>query len=255
MKTNIHSIYIILISILLLSISCSKDELTKILEECKIDINAIDFTFGIDYGNPEKYLIPGEQSDLNDTYLEEIRNEVGAPSVSIDFILQVCHWINQNFTFENAGGTMIGKNTVDELYEMKTFYGCHSLSLLISSVIREFGFPAVMIETANVNWGYAYHAGNVQYFSGHVMSEIYVENKWILLDNNCTYVEEYDPLNPFISAMYSWQDDYFVYAKGIDTWDYSERDESFTHDSMIFFAENIICFEDMFNTVDYQWSN
>ena len=45
------------------------------------------------------------------------------------------------------------------------------------------------------------------------MSEIFVEKKWILLDNNCTYVEEYDPLNPFISAMNSPQDDYFVYAK------------------------------------------
>ncbi len=150
---------------------------------------------------------------------------------------------------------MIGKNTVDELYEIKTFYGCHSLSLIISSVLREFGFPAVMIETANIQWGYDYNAGNVQYFKGHVMSEIFVENKWILLDNNCTYVEEYDPLNPFISAMNSPQDDYFVYAKGIDIWDYSGRDDSFTHDNMVFFSENIYCFEEMFNTVNYNWSN
>jgi len=253
MKT--YTILIILIALPLLWESCSKDDVTGTLEECEIDVDAIDFSFGIDYATPEKHLIPGEESDLKDTYLEEIRTKVGTPGDSIDDILPVCHWINQNFTFENAGGAMIGKNTVDELYEMKTFYGCHSLSLIISSVLREFGFPAVMIETANIHWGYDYGAGNVQYFKGHVMSEIFVENKWILLDNNCTYVEEYDPLNPFISAMNSPQDDYFVFAKGVDIWAYSGRDDSFTHDNMVYFSENIHCFEEMFNTVSYNWSN
>ncbi len=219
MKT--YTILIILIAIPLLLGSCSEDNVTDTLEECEIDIDTIDFTYGIDYANPDKYLIPGEESDLKDTYLEEIRNKVGTPGDSIDDILLVCH----------------------------------SLSLIISSVLREFDFPAVMIETANIQWGYDYNAGNVQYFKGHVMSEIFVENKWILLDNNCTYVEEYDPLNPFIFAMNSPQDDYFVYAKGIDIWDYSGRDDSFTHDNMVYFSKNIYCFEEMFNTVNYNWSN
>jgi len=36
--------------------------------------------------------------------------------------LEVCQWINQNCEFEDAGGAMAGKNTVDEFYEIKTFY-------------------------------------------------------------------------------------------------------------------------------------
>ena len=225
------------------------------LDECEINIDTIDFSFGIDYDNPAKYLIPGEESDLNDIYLEEIRNAVGTPNNNIDDILLICHWVNQNFTFENAGGAMAGVNTVDELYEIKTFYGCHSLALILSSILREFGFPAVMIETAMVQWGYDYNAGIVQSFSGHVMSEIYVENKWMLLDNNCTYVEEYDTMNPFISTMNTQKKGYFVYAKGVDIWDYSDRDDSFTYDKMVSFSENIFCFEDMFNSVNYNWSN
>ena len=244
-----HTIFIILITIPLLLGSCSKNDVTDPIEECEIEIDSIDFTFGIEYASPEKYLIPGEESDLKDTYLEEIRNKVGTPENNIDDILSVCHWINQNFTFENAGGSMIGENTVDELYEIKTFYGCHSLSLIISSVLREFGFPTIMIETANIQWGYDYNSGDVQNFKGNVMSEIFVENKWTLLDNNCTYVEEYNPLNPFISAMNSPQDDYFVYAKGIDIWDYSGREDHFTQNSMVYFSE------EMFNTVNYNWSN
>ena len=253
--TKAIKIPILFALIQLLLVVCSRDSEPEINKDCKIDIETIDFSFGIDYSDPGKFLIPGEESDLKEIYLEEIRDAIGSSKDSIDDILQVCHWINRHFTFENAGGAMAGKNTVDELYEIKTFYGCHSLALIISSVLREFGFPAIMIETADVQWGYNYNAGTVQYFSGHVMSEIYVENRWILLDNNCTYVEEYNYMNPFISKMYRPTAGYFVYAKGIDIWDYSAKDDSFTHDQMVFFAENIYCFEEMFNTVTYNWSN
>jgi len=244
----------ILLTILqLFLVMCSTDKEPEIDKDCHIDIRTIDFTFGIDYSDLDKYLIPGEQSDLKDIYLEEIRAAVGTPEDNIDNILEVCQWINQHFEFEDAGGAMAGKNTVDELYEIKTFYGCHSLALIISSVLREFGFPAIMIETADVQWGYNYHEGNTQNFSGHVMSEVYVEDKWILLDNNGSYIEEYDSNNPFISKMYRPATGYFVFAKGVDTWEYSGKDDSFTHDNMLFFSENIYCFEEMFYTVSYSW--
>jgi len=234
-------------------VMCSRDEDPEIDRECHIDISSIDFTFGIDYSDLDKYLIPGEESDLKDIYLEEIRAAIGTPGDTIEDILKVCHWINQQFVFENAGGAMMGKLTVDELYEIKTFYGCHSLALIISSVLREFGFPALMIETADVQWGYNYHEGKTQNFIGHVMSEVYVEDKWILLDNNGTYIEEYDFTNPFISKMYRSTAGYFVFAKGIDIWDYNGKDDSFTHDKMVFFSDNIYCFEEMFYTVSYSW--
>ena len=113
-----------------------------------------------------------------------------------------------------------------------------------------------MVETSGVQWGYDYVAENVESFSGHVMTEIYVENKWILLDNNCSYVEEYDPLNPFIPLTNLMEKiGYFVFAKGIDIWDYRGHSDTFTKDNMLFFSENIYCFEDMFYTVDYDWNN
>ncbi len=47
----------------------------------------------------------------------------------------------------------------------------------------------------------------------------------------------------------------FSYAKGIDSWDYGVNDESDTHNKMINIAEDIDCFEDLFNTVNYYWRN
>ena len=237
-----------------ISFFCKKEN-----ETCALNMENYDYSFGIDYDNPEKYLVPGEQSDLNDTYLEEIRSIIGTPEQSIEGIRIVCNWFNSNFTFSNAGGSMIGKKTVDELYESKTFYGCHSAALIISSVLREFGFPAVMIETASIVWANEYNDGTSQGFAGHVMTEVYVSDKWILPDNNCTYVVNYDCMNPFISMKDLNYDYYkqgmFIYAKGIDMWDYGVFDESDTHEKMINFAENIVCFRDKFDSVNYTWSN
>lgn len=239
----------------LFHISCEKSsdkETISEAKECHIDIDTLDFSFGVNYENVDAYLVPAEQSDLADSNLMEVTNALGVVSLNISGVIQVCHWVNQNFVFENAGGSMIGVPTVDELFQQKKYYGCHSAALLISSILRKFGFPAVMVEAAMVDWAYAYHNGTTTSFSGHVLNEIYVENKWILLDNNCTYITDYNPLNPYINTIDG--DGYFVYAKGIDTWAYSNRDIGFTHSQMIYFSENVFCFEDLFDTVSYTWS-
>ncbi|MEN8115410.1 MAG: transglutaminase domain-containing protein [Bacteroidota bacterium] len=257
-----------LFSILMLVIilfSCSKKEETntELIDEeplpCTIDMENFDYSFGIDYNNPDNYLTPGEQSDLDDNYVEAIRNAIGTPDYDINGIKTICHWVNQNMVFSNAGGEMIGKKTANELYESKTFYGCHSQALIISSILREFGFPVVMIETASIVWAKEYNKGTNQGFAGHVMSEVYVLGKWILLDNNCTYVEDYDVMNPYISTMdknYQYnKQGLFVYTKGIDIWEYGVRSHEDTHKKMIQFATNINCFVESFYTTNYVWKD
>ena len=229
---------------------------------CNLDMENYDYSFGIEYYNTDLYRTPGTQSVLDDEYLEEIRETLGISEYSIHSIsgiMAICNWFNQNFTFIDAGGSMVGVNNVNELYEIKTFYGCHSAALVISSVLRGFGFPAVMIETASVGWAYAYYNNTSQGFVGHVMTEVYISDKWILLDNDGSYIEYYDSMNPFISTTtkgYPYnQQGLFVYAKGIDTWDYTDMQESFTDSMMINFANNIGCFEEKFNSVNYDWEN
>ena len=43
-------------------------------------------------------------------------------------------------------------------------------------------------------------------------------------------------------------------AKGVDVWEYTDRDDSFTHDNLVFFSENIYCFEVLFNSLSYYWN-
>jgi hypothetical protein len=247
-------IYPIFITVLIVcSLRCARENEEEMVHECLIDIDAIDFTFGMNYADTGRYLVPGEQSDLDAAYLEQVRNSVGDPEDSISFVQEVCRWVDTHFHFENAGGAMIGKVTVNELFESGKLYGCHSHALIVSSILRGFGFPAIMIETADVQWAYDYHDGIVDSFGGHVMSEIFVGGRWILLDNDGSYVWDYDPLDPYIPDHNHPTDAYFVFAKGLDTWDYSGKDESFTHDHMVFFSDNVYCFEEMFQSVDYTW--
>jgi len=253
---NHSSIMPLLILWLLVFVSCQslthEDEPMNIDRECYIEIDTLDFTFGIEYLDFNTYLISGDQSDLADSNLTEVINAIGEPTLDIDGIINVCHWVNLNFDFQNAGGSMIGVPSVDDLFHIKTIYGCHSAALIISSVLRETGFPVVMIETASVDWAFDYHSGATRNFYGHVMCEVYVQGKWVLVDNNGTYIEDYDPLNPYLNTADGVG--YFAYAKGVDTWEYTSRDASFTHNQMIFLAENVNCFEDMFETVVYDWS-
>jgi hypothetical protein len=244
--------YLALYLVLPALLACSRDQEAEMDTECHMDISMYDYSFGIDHGDPGRYLIPGEQSNLSDFYLEEIREVLGEPWDSMPYVLRLCEWVGENFTFDNAGGGMIGIPTVDELFLAKTFYGCHSHALIISSLLRELGFPALMIETADVQWAYDYHAGRTDSFRGHVMSEIFVADKWILLDNDGTYVEDYVYDDPFISTRFPSKG-LFVIAKGIDTWEYSHGKENFTHEKLIFFSDNIYCYEAMLNTVDYIW--
>ena len=221
---------------------------------CQLDMESFDYTFGIDYNNPSLYITPGEQSDLNDEYVEEIRAVIGTPSNDITGILSVCNWVNANFVFENAGGANAYIKTANQLYEEKKVYGCHTQSLIISSILREFGFPAIMIETADIEWAYQARDDDVDFLKGHVMSEIYLNNKWILLDNNCSYVNAYDPTNPYIEIPFT-PDGLFVFGKGIDIWSYSNNNDEFTGEGLWHLVEHLTCYEPLFNTVNYNWAN
>ena len=247
----------ILILTLLAVISCKKVDTVQSEYPCELDMERYDFSFGIEYDNPQKYLIPSDQSDVSSEYLEEIRELIGTPEMDLDGIKLVSDWFNKEFTFTSAGGANIGKFTINHHYETKTIYGCHSAALVISSVLRAFGFPTVMIETASILWAKEYFDGTNQGFAGHVMTEVYVNNNWILLDNNGTYIKDYYESNPYINTMttdfHYNEEGLFVIAKGVDIWDYGVHDHDDTRELMINFSDNLGCFEHLFGSMEYSW--
>lgn len=223
---------------------------------CGMDMTAFDYSFGIDYENPDEYLIPGTQSDISSKYVDEVIASVGEVEYSIPYLKKVCEWVNSNFTTENAWGGMIGEVHVNELFEQKIVYGCHSSVLVLSSIIRKMGFPSVMMETASITWAWEYMTHTNDEMAGHVMTEVYVNNKWVLLDN-CLCVEDYNPLNPYVSMVdkekHYYQDGLFVVAKGVDTWDYFKATGMETHELLISFAPMLKCHHEYIGSIEYSW--
>ncbi|MFO7928998.1 MAG: transglutaminase-like domain-containing protein [Candidatus Humimicrobiaceae bacterium] len=181
--------------------------------------------FGINYGNPNKYLTQGKQSQISDpTHFQTLySNEKG-----LDNLKNIYYWMKDEFSPYSAGGKTIGKVTADELLEKKSLGGCHDYALVYTAVVREIGYPAVMARTSSIVW--------VEHFKvdeearpriGHVFVEVYLNNRWILIDpTNGWYLEEgYDPSNPVIplrgniagqtEEIYG----FYVERKGLDIWD------------------------------------
>ena len=51
----------------------------------------MDFTFGIDYDDPAKYLVQGEESDLSDNNLKIVRDAIGSIGILLS-VMPVVPW-------------------------------------------------------------------------------------------------------------------------------------------------------------------
>ncbi|MBI5030479.1 MAG: transglutaminase domain-containing protein [Chloroflexi bacterium] len=176
--------------------------------------------FGIDYTQPSKYLTPGEQSRMSNTQvIDSLR---GKPQ-SIAHLGQIYFWIKSGFTAYAAGGAYIGKVTTDQLLTERRLSGCHDWALVYASLVRELGYPAVLVDAAGVSWAKRFRAGQKGSYLGHVFVEVFVAGKWVLIDStNNWYVEVgYDPTHAFIPIkMGDETEGMFVMRKAVDTWGY-----------------------------------
>jgi hypothetical protein len=193
----------------------------------------------VDYQNPDTYLCPGTQTLLSeDSYLSIVR-ELGEFAPTSEGIGKVFAWVRRNFAAYSAGGASIGKSEVNVLYEQKLLGGCHDWALLLSCVLRRYGYPVVMVDTAGIQWAMDFASNQTQSFSGHVFLEVFVENRWILMDSTTgEYIEAYDYHNPIIPITKPNEPiGYFVLFKGKDPADYGVTNVRLLNERMMRFSQ------------------
>lgn len=179
-------------------------------------------TFRIDYSSPELYLASGNQSTLNKKYSDEISTQIKIESNNIKGVAEIFRWKQDYFRTYSAGGKLVGKITVNQIMEEKALSGCHDHGLVLVSVFRNYGFPAIMVDTAGIQWAWDYSTEEQEGFAGHVFVEVYVNNNWILINSTSgEYVENYNPSNSVIPITSPDEDKgYFVLFKGLDPEEY-----------------------------------
>ena len=178
----------------------------------------------IDYSSPSSYLKPGPQSAIAEEHKRLIQGELGNVPHTLQGALRIQAWFNRHFS---SGGMNDPRVTVNEYLRQKQFSGCTEAALILTSVLRELGFPAVYIVTVDLPTARKTSLGS-GINSGHQMVELFVQGKWILLDDWGGYCTSYDPHNPYIIRRYgNSKDEGFVIAKGLDAWDSGLYGDSF----------------------------
>jgi len=198
-----------------------------------------DTAFGIDYDNPDKYLSQGEQSKISDTKaIEKLYSE----KKDMDHLCSIYNWLTSEFSSFTARGGHIGVVTVDQLLKERKLGGCHDYALVYSAVARHFGYPSVMLETASISWIKQFQEDRekAKAHKGHVFVEIYLDNKWILIDTTSGwYVKDnYNPAEPVIPLDKNNSEQqkeiygYYAYLKGLDSWEMNIQSNSDTQNAM-----------------------
>jgi len=183
--------------------------------------------FGIDYAHPEQYVVQGEQSQVSNP---EVLDRLRTNEPSVAHLGDIYRWLKSEFTTYSAGGKTIGVVTVDQLLEERRLGGCHDHGLVYAAVVRELGYPAIMVRTVSIAWVEQFQTDEkkAKLHIGHVFVEVYVDDAWVLIDStNGWYVEDgYDPADAVIplrgniagssNEIYG----FYVECKGIDIWSF-----------------------------------
>ncbi|MFW6056082.1 MAG: transglutaminase domain-containing protein [Chloroflexota bacterium] len=176
----------------------------------------------LDHRDPSVFLTPGPQSRLSASNADRIKDEIDEHRNSLETVTAVFEWKHSHFHTDNVGGAYVGTLTVDDIMERGSLSGCHDHGIVLASVLREYGLPAVMVDAAGMQWASDYNAGTTERFIGHIFLEIWLGTEWILLDSTSgEYLVGYDPCDPVIPVTKSIEPlGYYALLKGLDPADY-----------------------------------
>jgi hypothetical protein len=200
-----------------------------------------DWKINIDYAHPEKYLTGGEQSKLNPENEKIIKDNIVITKLDLIGIIKAVLFKDGYFGYFTGGGQYIGKLSINDLFKSRKLSGCHDHALIVAGILRLLGYPVIMVDTADINWAKNYSNNPQAGFIGHVVLEVFVENKWILLDPSGGFFSTvYDHDSPVIKTEFRNNiSELYVLFKGLDTNEYGIHSGDDLRDHLINFADNI----------------
>ncbi len=141
----------------------------------------------------------------------------------------------KNFTYDNWYSDKAFTLSADQLFKKKVLGGCSDCALVQVAVFRALQIPARLVLTANVDWMQAYQENDLLISTGHVFIEVYLEDRWYLVDS--TYRLLFSDYNPDTKS-YPRREYYCI--RGRDYWDMGIKDISGLN---IVFSEKALAFE------------
>ena len=174
----------------------------------------------VDHTDPWTFSKPTLQTQLSAKDTETLVRQFPGDNTILK-IGQILDWVRTNFDRHRGRGEMAAKQSAQEIFTNRRLSGCNDWGILLTSLLRNLGYPVVFMNAAGIEWAKRYSEDTSIDFMGHTFLEIYVDGKWIVMDSvTGEYIEDYDFNDPIIPIPKKrpGEKGYFVYQKGLDHW-------------------------------------
>lgn len=123
-------------------------------------------------------------------------------------------WMRDNLAMRNVSADYRWR-TVSQILDRRTYIGCADHALVYGTVARACGIPVVWVKSLDVEWIRSFrNTGRFDGGNGHVFLEVFLGEKWRLLD--ATQDELYEQYDPSLELLPGRSGEYYAYDKGCD---------------------------------------
>lgn len=165
----------------------------------------------IDYCHPEAYL-PLNRHFGDKDHIMKVAATLGGKTPE-EKLVAIFKWIHSNLVFK--ADAPYDWRDFDQLVRDGNFGGCADHSVVFGALSRACGIPTVWVKTLDVDWirEYCTH-GTEGRWNGHVFLEVFIRDRWMLLDDvQMVLYENYDPRMRILPG------ERYAYDKGGDPFD------------------------------------
>lgn len=162
----------------------------------------------VDYSNPSKYLRIENSLGSRPQILSQAAGLKGEDDLAT--VRNVLKWMDRNLKYD-ADRAYSWRN-FDDVIKEKTYGGCADQGIVCGVLLKGAGVPTIWVKTMDVSWIWDFKKGRAfKSWSGHVFLEVYIDDKWVLLDpGGKTIYKEYSPKTRILPGSR------FAYHKGND---------------------------------------
>jgi RNA polymerase sigma factor (sigma-70 family) len=97
-------------------------------------------------------------------------------------IVAIARWINSHLKYDDT--CAYAWRDFDAIVKDGRYGGCADHAVVFGALLRACGIPCVWVKTMDIDWieEFAANGGKCRNWRGHVFLEIYLDNRWMLLD-------------------------------------------------------------------------
>jgi hypothetical protein len=186
----------------------------------------------IDYSNSQAYLFLNDRMGSQDRIMKAASQIEG--TTPEEKLVSIHNWLESNVSY-NANYGYDGWRTFDQMLDDKTYGGCATYSVLFGSLARACGIPTIWVKTLDADWIRGFRTkGKEGNWNGHVFLEIYIHDRWLLLDDTQLILyKDYDTKTRILPG------NRYAYDKGGDPYELvlSARWELWKKQTRAYFAD------------------